>query len=157
MTSVDAIKKIVPVTLIVLFIIVVLVFLFMPPKGKLVCELDRTPGELSINYKYSADYSLWTVRELTVEENISSKNKDTLKKYKESIEKDYKSFSKIDSINSNVEMIETSLVSSTFHIDYTNLKKDDYKSLGNSMNYKNIFVGKLKKIYTNNGASCHYE
>lgn len=157
MTSIDIVKKYVPLCIMVVFVIVALVFLLIPPQGKLVCQMENAPGDLNVSYKYSADYSMWIVKELTVNEEVSSKDKDKLKQYKESLEKDYKIYSNIDSINSSVEMIETSLVSSTFHVDYSHMNNDDYKVMGDHMNYKNIFIGKLKKIYTKNGASCHYE
>ena len=157
MTSVDVIKKYVPLCLLVIFVIVAMIFLLIPPKGKLVCEMENAPGDLNVSYKYSADYSLWIVKELTVNEEVSSKDKEKLKTYKESLEKYYKVYSNIDSISSKVEMIETSLVSSTFHVDYSRMNNSDYKAMGDKMNYKNIFVGKLKKIYTKNGATCRYE
>ena len=156
MTSVEIFKKVFPVSLMVLFILIVSFFLVFPPHGKLECEANGAPGDIIVNYKYSVDYKWWVVRKLSVRKEISSRTDESLDDYKKILEEDYKTFNNVKSVNSNVEMIGASLVG-TFNIDYDNLDNADYKNVGSVIKYKNIFVGKLKNIYKKNGATCHYK
>ena len=156
MTSMDLYKKLVPVCLMIVFVLICVLFLIFPPNGKLICKANGVPGEVEFEYSYIADYKLWFVKHLTVIEKISSENDESLNTYKEVLENDYQLFNKVKSVDSNIEMIDTSLVG-TFKVDYEKLNEEDYKIIGSTMKYKNIFVGKLKRIYKKNGATCHYE
>lgn len=139
----------------IIFIIAILLILF-PPFGKMECKIKSAPADLSAEYKYTAKFSFWIVNDLTVKEVVSSDDKEVLENYKSDIEEQYRIYDSINSINNNIVLNDKSVVS-TFYVNYDKLDAKQVKKLDNDYLKKKITIGKLKKIYKNNGASCHYK
>ena len=156
MTFKENVKKYTTAGIIILITVIITLLVIYPPFGRLECEIKGLPGDLSADFVFSANYSLWRVNDLKVVEEISSQNKDLLEEHKKMLEEEALVYDGINYITNKIELNDESLLS-TFYINYKKMTKENTKDLDDKLASKSMFVGKLKKKYINNGATCHYK
>ena len=152
MTSMDLYKKLVPVCLMIVFVLICVLFLIFPPNGKLVCSLKSAPGETYALYTYTIDFKLWKATSFLSEERLVSKDIEFLKKVEEDLKVSLEKDNKLEYFSNEMSLGDNELTIKT-NIDYILLKK----SLKNGQTKPKLGIRLLKKAYTNIGANCKYQ
>ncbi len=158
MSTRDLARKGGPVAILAIILLIVAMFIYFPPSGKMVCKFSSAPGDPHADYIYTVNFKLWTVKNVETKQVITSSNKELLENYlkleKEIIEK----YKKLNFFKREVSIKDKELTSITI-IDY---KKMDYNAFEKvetkaKIKNKNIRVGTMKKLYQKIGATCSYK
>ena len=153
MTSVDVLKKYIPIGVGALVVIIVAIFYFFPPNGRMVCELSSAPGNMAASSTYVVDFSLWKVNKLKVTEVVQSSNDEDLIRYRQSLEEDLDRYKGIKYYDSSVE-VENRTLTSVITIDYKKIDREKLKEVEKNFSNKLLSIRYLKNIYVKNGAVC---
>ena len=153
MTTMDIIKKYIPLGVIALVVLVVAVLYFFPPNGRMVCELNSAPGNMTSTSTYVVDYSFWRVKFLKVTETVHSNNDEDLIVYRQALEEDLEKYKGLEYYDTKVEVDNRTLVN-TITIDYKNIDRNKLKEIEKGFSNKLTRIRYLKNIYLKNGAIC---
>ena len=149
----DLIKKIAIISGIVLAVIIVIIAVFFPPNGKMICKVDSAPGDPFAEYTYTVNFKLWKVKKVEAKQIITSKNKSLLQSIKEEQEQASSIYK-----NSNYYTYTTSLkgkeLTSISTVDYT---KANMEEIVTKEGKSDLFIRNLKKLYQKGGATCSYK
>ena len=117
--------------------------------------------ETKISAEYQAKYKNRIVTRVKTVEKITLSTKEEVEAYKETLQEIYKPYNEIEYYENNISIKDTTLNSVTT-INYEKvdievlLQKNKYfETIINKQN--KVSVTKLKKLYEENGAKCHYK
>ena len=158
MSTRDLAKKLIPACIGLIVLLVIIVLVYFPPFGKLVCTLSSAPGDPHAEYTYTAYFKLWKVNKIVTEQVITSKNEKLLKKFEEQeqdINKEYKS---LDFFERKISLEGKHLTSVTT-IDYDRIDYKKMAAIGDKVSgkEKTLRIGAAKKMYQESGATCKYK
>ena len=154
-TTRDFVKNYVPLIVLGIIVIVVSLILLFPPFGRMVCEMNSAPGNMSATYTYVADFSFWKVSNLKMIEVVNALDEVDLIRYRQSIEEDLEKYKGLEYYENEI-VVENKTLTNTINIDYKNIDKKRLQELESGFSNKMIRIRNLKKIYTKNGAVCKY-
>lgn len=145
-----------------LFIIFLLgLYFYKTNTGTLICTYTETSTETKITAEYQAKYKNRLVTRVKTVEKITLSTKEEVETYKETLQEIYKPYNEVEYYENNISIKDTTLNSITT-INYEKvdmkvlLQKNKYfKTIVNNKN--KVPVTKLKKLYEDNGAKCHYK
>lgn len=145
-----------------LFIIFLLgLYFYKTNTGTLICTYTETSTETKISAEYQAKYKNRIVTRVKTVEKITLSTKEEVEAYKETLQEIYKPYNEIEYYENNISIKDTTLNSVTT-INYEKvdievlLQKNKYfETIINKQN--KVSVTKLKKLYEENGAKCHYK
>lgn len=145
-----------------LFIIFLLgLYFYKTNTGTLICTYTETSTETKITAEYQAKYKNRLVTRVKTVEKITLSTKEEAETYKETLQEIYKPYNEVEYYENNISIKDTTLNSVTT-INYEKvdmevlLQKNKYfKTIINNKN--KVSVTKLKKLYEDNGAKCHYK
>ena len=145
-----------------LFIIFLLgLYFYKTNTGTLICTYTETSTETKIFAEYQAKYKNRIVTRVKTVEKITLSTKEEVEAYKETLQEIYKPYNEIEYYENNISIKDTTLNSVTT-INYEKvdievlLQKNKYfETIINKQN--KVSVTKLKKLYEENGAKCHYK
>ena len=145
-----------------LFIIFLLGLYFYKTNTRtLICTYTETSTETKISAEYQAKYKNRIVTRVKTVEKITLSTKEEVEAYKETLQEIYKPYNEIEYYENNISIKDTTLNSVTT-INYEKvdievlLQKNKYfETIINKQN--KVSVTKLKKLYEENGAKCHYK
>lgn len=145
-----------------LFIIFLLgLYFYKTNTGTLICTYTETSTETKITAEYQAKYKNRLVTRVKTVEKITLSTKEEVETYKETLQEIYKPYNEVEYYENNISIKDTTLNSVTT-INYEKvdmevlLQKNKYfKTIINKKN--KVSVTKLKKLYEDNGAKCHYK
>ena len=145
-----------------LFIIFLLgLYFYKINTGTLICTYTETSTETKISAEYQAKYKNRIVTRVKTVEKITLSTKEEVEAYKETLQEIYKPYNEIEYYENNISIKDTTLNSVTT-INYEKvdievlLQKNKYfETIINKQN--KVSVTKLKKLYEENGAKCHYK
>lgn len=158
MSTRDLAKKLIPVGIVLVVLIVIIIAVYFPPNGKLVCTLSSAPGDPHADYTYTAYFKFWKVNKIVTEEVITSKNKKILEIFEQQEKDINKEFEILDFYERNINLEGKHLTSVTT-IDYDRIDYKKMASIGNKVTNKekSLKVGATKKMYEESGAKCSYK
>lgn len=145
-----------------LFIIFLLgLYFYKTNTGTLICTYTETSTKTKISAEYQAKYKNRIVTRVKTVEKITLSTKEEVEAYKETLQEIYKPYNEIEYYENNISIKDTTLNSVTT-INYEKvdievlLQKNKYfETIINKQN--KVSVTKLKKLYEENGAKCHYK
>lgn len=153
MTSVDLLKKFIPIGAGIIVVLIVAIFYFFPPNGRMVCEISSAPGNLSSSSTFVVDYSLWRVKKLKITEVVQSANEEDLIRYRQSLEEDMAKYKDLKYYDTSVE-VENKILTNIITIDYKNIDRSKLMEVEKGFSNKLLRIRYLKSIYEKNGAVC---
>ena len=146
----------IPILIGVIALIIVIVAVYFPPAGNLVCNLSSAPGDPHADYTYTINFSLWKVKEIETKEVITSKNKEILLKFEE-IEKEYsKEYELVDYYQRKITVDDKKLTSTTT-VQYNKIKSNSKETNEATIKRKNLRIGYFKRLCQELGATCKYK
>jgi len=158
MSTRDLVRKVLPAVIVGILLIVVAIFVWIPPTGKLVCSLSSAPGDPQADYTFTIRFNFWKVNKVETKQVITSKNKDLLKAYEKEDQDAIEKYKSLDFFQRKVSIKGEKLTSVTT-INYKKVDEDTLMELegtvkGKNNNYK---IGATKKMYEALGATCKYK
>ena len=80
MSTRDLARKFGPIAVLVIVLLIVAMFVYFPPSGKMTCKLSSAPGDPHAEYTYTVLFKLWKVKNVETKQVITSSNKELLKR-----------------------------------------------------------------------------
>lgn len=151
MSTKDIYKKIIPIVLLSVVIIMVIAYILLPISGTLVCTNKVTPGDSTINYEYKIDFKFRKIQTIKIKQKIKSEDEKTIEKYKDILLDTKKTYEKDKYYNATIEVKKQNII---YNADI-NYKKINLKNTKSSN--KKQTIGELKKNYERSGAICKYK
>ena len=153
MTTMDIYKKFIPLGIGVIVFIIVGIFYFYPPFGKMICESKSAPGDMSATFVYEVDFSFWRVKKLKVIETVEALDEAEIIRYRQTVEEEQAKFKDLKYYETDIVVDKNTLIN-TITIDYKNVDRNKLHELEKGFSNNLTRIGKLRKIYINNGATC---
>ena len=139
MSTRDLARIMIPILIIIMITTVSVWLITNPPSGNLVCNLSSAKGDPHAEYTYKVHFKHWKVNSIETTEVITSKNQEKLKEFEQEKQKTKKE-NKSDK-NYHKKMV---------------LKKGSLKTI-TTVQYKDLKIKKIKKMYQTLGAKCKYK
>jgi uncharacterized lipoprotein YehR (DUF1307 family) len=155
MTTRDIVRKYIPLGIGIILLIIVLILLIFPPFGKMVCEVNSAPGDMSASYTYVADFSMWKVYNYKMVETVRAVDNENLETYRKSIEEEMAKYKNLDYYD-NLILVENKTLTNIVTINYKEIDLNKLEEIDKGFSRKYINIYRLKKIYKKNGAVCKY-
>ena len=156
MSTRDLTRILVPVIIGIIVITIIVVALYFPPSGTLVCYLSSAPGDPHADYTYTVRFKMWKANDLEVKQIIKSEDKNLLTRFEEQSKAVKSKYESLSYYKRSVKKDSSSLTSIT-NINY---QKIDYDALelveGTKVNKETRSIRKIKKNYQEIGAKCSY-
>jgi len=154
----DLAKRLIPAIIGLIILVVIIIAIYFPPNGKMICTLSSAPGDPHADYTYTAYFKFWKVNKIVTEEVITSKNKKLLETFEKQEEDINKEFKILDFYNREIKLEGKHLTSVTT-IDYDRIDYKKMASIGNKVSSKDkvLRIGATKKMYQASGATCKYK
>ena len=153
MTSIDVMKKYIPIGVGALVLIVVGILYFFPPNGRMVCEMSSAPGDMTSSSTFVADFSFWRVNTLKITEVVQSLKEEDLIKYHQSLEEEMAKYKDLKYYDSTIN-VENNTLTSVITIDYNNVDRKKLMEIEKGFSNKLLRIRNLRNIYLKNGAVC---
>lgn len=157
MSTRDLAKILIPTIIGIIIITIIVVAIYFPPKGLLVCNLSSAPGDPHADYIYKVKFSNWKAKQLETQEVITTSNKKLLDSFEEQENKIKTKYKDLDFYKRTVEK-ESDKIISTTTINYETIDYDAIAKVEGvkEVQKKQIKIGKIKKMYQEIGAKCSY-
>ena len=155
MTTRDIVRKYIPLGIGIILLIIVLILLIFPPFGKMVCEVNSAPGDMSASYTYVADFSMWKVYNYKMVETVHAVDNENLETYRKSIEEEMAKYKNLDYYD-HLILVENKTLTNIVTINYKEIDLNKLEEIDKGFSRKYINIYRLKKIYKKSGAVCKY-
>ena len=156
MSTRDLARIIIPILIVIIIASIVVVAVYFPPNGTMVCTYASAPGDPHAEFTYTAHFKLWKVLDTTSEVIVQSKNKKILEDLKMVAEEDQANLNKVDHYKTTISMKGDKLRKVT-KIDYQKMTSKQLAALEGNTNPKKVTISSFKKRYKEIGATCSYE
>ena len=146
-----------PILIGIILLFIVIMEIYFPPSGNLVCNLSSAPGDPHADYTYTIHFKHWKIKQIETKEVITSKNKDVLLRFEEQEKEISKEYELVDYYKRDIVLESKKLISTTTvqydKIDYDKIQNQSKRKI----NKKSLRIGYTKKIYQELGATCKYK
>lgn len=128
-------------------------------KGTIVCTYTGINDLYKIHTEYQINYKKDIVNYLETTETIESNDKKMLEKYQINLHMIYDEYNSLDNYKNMIHLENNKLTSIT-KINYAKLDIKEWININQNnkdlLEKNHVSLNKLKQIYQNNGANCHY-